>query len=135
MVAGFSYVTRPKEKVPWRIDFAAAQSEAKKTGKPMLLDFSAKWCEPCQEMRRTTWSSEKVARALVGYVPVQIDVDAHPDLAQQFNVEGFPHLTLLDANGNQIKSTEGGLGPDDFLDWLGSKPSAAPATQAVTSVR
>ena len=131
-VAAFSYFTRPQEKVLWRTDFAAAQQEAKQTGKPILLDFSAKWCGPCQDMRRTTWSSAKVATALGDYIPVQIDVDAHPDLAQEFNAQGIPHLVVLDFRGNVLKWTEGELPPDDFLQWLGSKPIAAPTTQALS---
>lgn len=134
-VAAFSYLTRPQEKVLWRSDFAAAQREAKQTGKPMLLDFSAKWCGPCQDMRRTTWSSAKVANALGDYVPVQIDVDAHPDLAQQFNAQGIPHLVLLDSSGNLVKWTEGEMPPDEFLQWLGPKPPAAAATQPVSVAR
>ncbi|HXE55234.1 MAG TPA: thioredoxin family protein [Tepidisphaeraceae bacterium] len=134
-VTAFSYVTRPREKVPWRTDFSAALQEAKQTGKPMLLDFSAKWCGPCQDMRRTTWSSAKVASALGDYVPVQIDVDARPDLAHQFNAEAIPHLVVLDSSGNLVKWTEGELPPDEFLQWLGPKPAAAATTQPITAVR
>lgn len=111
---------RPHEVIPWRDDFASASAEAKRTGKPILLDFSASWCGPCQEMRRTTWSDPQVAQDLDAYVPVQIDLDHNPALAQQFAVSAIPHLDLIAPDGQVIASTEGEMNPDEFRAWLAS---------------
>src|SRR3954469_14400082 len=69
-----------KDIIPWRTDLAAAESESRQTGKPVLAYFTAEWCPPCQEMARTTWSDNHVERALREFVPVKIDIDAHQDL-------------------------------------------------------
>lgn len=114
---------QPNETIPWRTDFASASAEAKRTGKPMLLDFSATWCGPCQDMRRTTWSDRQVAQDLAGYVPVQIDLDHNPALAQRFSVSAIPHLDLIEPNGQVIASTEGEMNPDEFRAWLAAAHS------------
>jgi thiol:disulfide interchange protein len=116
-----SRATRPKELVPWRHDLSAATSEARQAGKPMFIYFTASWCGPCQEMRRTTWSDADVERALQAYVPVKIDVDEHPDLARRYRVEAFPTF-MVQAAGEDAppkKSTEGAMMPEEFIRWLG----------------
>jgi thiol:disulfide interchange protein len=122
ILIGTSWLRRAHEVVPWQTDFKAAQVESQTTGKPMLLDFSAEWCGPCQEMRRTTWSDTHVAAALGNYIPVQIDIDHNSQLAAQFEVRGIPHLVVLNPKGETVKMTEGLLGPEDFLQWLGTTP-------------
>ena len=124
-VAALSLWSRPHEVIPWRTDYAQAVEESRRSHKPMLLDFSAEWCGPCQEMRRTTWSNRKVADALKDVIPVQIDVDQHVDLSRQFQVDGIPRVIELDSTGNLIRSQEGYLEPDTFLEWLNSNPSAS----------
>lgn len=134
-VVTFESIERqPHETIPWRTDFASASAEAKRTGKPMLLDFSATWCGPCQEMRRTTWSDRQVAQELDGYIPVQVDLDQNQALAQQFAVSGIPHLDLLNPNGQVVASTEGEMDPDEFHAWLASsRNGSAPDTHASAS--
>lgn len=122
-VVGMVLISRfvtPREVVPWRTDFAVATAEAKARSKPMLLDFSAEWCGPCQYMRHTTWADRRVALALDAYVPVKIDPDQHPDLVQRFKVSGFPTMLVVEGDGQVVKQKEEALLPDAFLDWLKS---------------
>jgi thiol:disulfide interchange protein len=116
-----SWLRRAHEVIPWQTDFQAARLESQKTGKPILLDFSADWCGPCQEMRRTTWSDNHVADALRNFIPVQVNVDNNSQLASQFEVRGIPHLVVVNPGGGIVKMTEGALRPEDFLEWLGTK--------------
>jgi thioredoxin-related protein len=84
----------------------------------MLLYFTATWCGPCQEMKRTTWADAKVEEALRGFVPVKIDVDDNAELARKYAVTSIPKVILIDKDGNSVRSTEGYLKPDRFLAWL-----------------
>jgi thiol:disulfide interchange protein len=115
-----SRAMRPDERIPWRNDFAAATSEARQAGKPLFLYFTASWCGPCQEMRRTTWSDADVERALRAYVPVKVDVDEHPDLVQRYRVEAFPTF-IVQPVGEDVtptKSIAGAMPPAAFIAWL-----------------
>lgn len=119
-VAGASNLLKPKEVIPWRADLAAARAEAAQSGKPVFAYFTAEWCPPCQRLKSTTWASRDVERALAGYVPVKVDVDAHADLAQRYNVNGIPAFFVLDADGAVRKhAPPAALGPEDFIAWLG----------------
>jgi len=134
VVIAASIHRQPREVIPWRNDFQSASLEARRAGKPLLLDFSASWCEPCQDMRRTTWSDPDVARALRDYVPVQIDVDAHPDLASQFGAAAIPHLTLIDPTGKILAAEEGELSSGQLESWLGAVKTV-PTIPATSTAR
>lgn len=134
IVIGLSLMRRSHEQIPWRSNYASALRESRATGKPMLLDFTAEWCGPCQDMRRTTWSDPAVAHALQGYVPVQINLDAHSDLATQFGVAAIPHLTIVGEDGSVIAAEEGELSPEQLRQWLAAvqpTPATAPSTRTM----
>ena len=65
--------------IPWQNDLTAAREQSAKSGKPVLLYFTAVWCPPCQKMKSSTWLDSKVAATIGGkYIPVMIDVDRWP---------------------------------------------------------
>jgi thiol:disulfide interchange protein len=125
LIIGISRTNSAPEIIPWRTDFAAARREAASTGKPLFAYFTASWCGPCQRLKHTTWADADVEQSLQGYVPVEIDIDAHRDLAARYSPDSIPTFVVLDRNGAVIKSESGALPPDEFLAWLNGSPSAS----------
>ena len=41
---------------PW-MSYDAAVAESNRTGKPILLDFNAEWCPPCQALKREVFDN------------------------------------------------------------------------------
>jgi hypothetical protein len=120
-VVGVSMVAkamRPKEIVPWRTDFAASVEEARRENKPVMAYFTATWCGPCQTLKHTTWADKGVAAALEKFVPVKIDVDRQPELAQKYVTEGIPAFAVIDPDGTPRKAAVGAMPPADFVAWL-----------------
>ena len=111
---------RPKEIIPWRTDFAAATDEARRTGKPVFAYFTAVWCGPCQSLKHTTWADKGVDAALRDYVPVKVDIDRNPDVADKYGVKGIPAFAVLADDGRALRQADGALPPKDLLDWLKS---------------
>lgn len=89
-------------KINWQADYAAALSEARKTGKPVLLDFTAKWCAPCQEMEKAFWTRPDVAEAMKNFVAVKVDYDQEKKLVNRFAVRGLPYIAFSDPIGSLI---------------------------------
>ena len=57
-------------------DFEAAQSEARRTGKPLIVDFTGHGCVNCRKMEQAVWSDPDVARLMTDdYILVSLYVD------------------------------------------------------------
>ena len=107
----------------WRSDFKEAQSEAIKTKRHILLNFSGSdWCGPCIRLRKDIFDSQQFMNfADSNLVLVNADfprsaknkqdkelVKQNEALADRFNPKGlFPFTLLLDAQGNILKEWEG----------------------------
>ena len=57
----------------------------------VLVDFYADWCGPCKMLEPTV---EEIAAGTDAAV-LKIDIDAHQDLAEQYQVQGVPTLYLF----------------------------------------
>ena len=69
-----------------------------KTDKLMVLDFNAVWCGPCRQFAP---AFEKAAEDYAGKaVFVSVNVDSCPEIAQQFGVQGIPHVSFVQPDGS-----------------------------------
>ena len=116
--------------VKWEHDLAAAQTRAKAEKKLVFVDLWAEWCGPCQFLKNKVFPTAEAQKALASYVPLSVMVqykDRTPipegeRLAAQFNLEAFPTLLILDANGKEIRRETGAFrSGSDLAQWLGEK--------------
>jgi len=87
------------------------QLEVLDSSQPVLVDFSAVWCQPCKML-------DPIVKQLAGewdgkVKVVKIDADENPNLVMQFGVMGIP--TLLFFKGGEIKERITGYLPKDKL--------------------
>jgi thiol:disulfide interchange protein len=95
-----------------------ALAEAQREGKPVVLDFFAEWCAPCQRMEKTTFKDEKVIALLERFVLVRVDTDKHPDIAVRMAVEGLPDIRFVLPDGKVIKQLRNFQDAESFTSEL-----------------
>ncbi len=93
--------------IDWRKDFQEALALSRETGKPLLLDFTAVWCQPCREMEKTFWVRGDVIERMKSFIAVKIDYDKEKSLVNRFSVSGLPYIAFSDPLGNVIGFRKG----------------------------
>jgi thioredoxin len=70
---------------------------------PILVDFYATWCGPCQVMAKIL---EEVNLQLSELRILKIDTDRYPHIASQHKIEALPTLVLF-KDGQAVDRMEG----------------------------
>lgn len=89
-----------------------------KNKKPVLVDFWAEWCGPCQQLTHTL---VKIAEEYKGKVEIiKVNVDESPEISTKFGIRSIP--TMMIFKDGEKKSTKiGALSQDKISEWLDSE--------------
>jgi thiol-disulfide isomerase/thioredoxin len=116
--------------------YADAVEQSRRNGKPILIDFNADWCKPCQRLKREVFEDGPRAQIVqTAVIPVSI-VDREqeegrnpPDteeLQRRYQVNAFPTLVVFSPQSGRMYTTKGFGNAEETLTWI---------TQAAAAVR
>jgi thiol:disulfide interchange protein DsbD len=138
LVAGsygaIAWALTPSRRLPWGHDEAAAFIQARASHRGVMVDFSARWCTPCEELE-LTFAENGVYETIVGsFVPLKFDVSADTDQdserRERYRALTLPSVLFLDADGAVLGRVDQSTA--DYLTAGGFRKVLDPATAAVT---
>lgn len=124
MIAMFFIPVLTAKDLVWNENLNLALEQAKKSNKPVFIDFTGSdWCVWCQKLDGEVFSKKEfIAYAEKNLILVKIDFPKKNNQSaeqkannkawlEKYGIEGFPTIVLLDSKGNLVDKTgyqEGG---------------------------
>jgi thiol:disulfide interchange protein DsbD len=109
------------EWLPYENGLITRAAEGKK---PVIIDFSAEWCEPCQILERKVFRDPEVMKFSRQFVTVRVDLTSpHPrqnEILQRYGVKGVPTVIFISKEGVEEKSLriESLVDKSEFLERM-----------------
>ena len=91
------------------------EAEIKKAGQPVLVDFWADWCFPCQVLAPIL--DEAIEELKNDIVLAKVNIDEAPIISQKYGIEKVPTIFLF-KEGKPKSFFEGIRSEDEIKDWL-----------------
>jgi len=108
--------------------YGAAMEESKRTGKPVMIDFYADWCPPCQMLKSQVFEDPALlAQVEKVVIPVSIvdrerergfNSDETQELQNLYRADAFPTLIVVSARTGMMTRVQGFLGADETVTWI-----------------
>ncbi len=95
------------EGIHWQRYSEKVFEDAKNSGKPIIVDFSADWCVPCREMEKRVFHDPAVVENASKYfamIKVDLTEKANKEterMIHRFNIDGVPTVVFLKPGGEE----------------------------------
>ena len=92
------------------VNQASFEAEVINSDVPVLADFNAEWCGPCQAMKPML---DEISESDPGYKIVSINIDDEDELAEEYEITSIPCLVVF-KNGKEFNRSVGLMSRDDI---------------------
>ncbi|HEY9639348.1 MAG TPA: thioredoxin [Coleofasciculaceae cyanobacterium] len=96
-------------------EFGSFQELVSASDVPLLVDFYAPWCGPCQMMAKILEQVNTQMKQKVRIV--KINTDSYPELASQHHIQALPTLVFFN-HGQPVDRIEGVLSAEQIVQRL-----------------
>jgi hypothetical protein len=107
------------QEVEWRYDYGKALQEAAEKARPLVIDFGTENCFWCRQLDQRTFRDPGIV-ALMNQrcIPLRIDAQRTPALAEALKIQNYPTLVFASPESRVLGSHEGFLEAAPLKDKL-----------------
>lgn len=125
LVVVASPIVLAEEKIEWEESIEKGLAEAKKTGKPVMMDFYTEWWGWCKRLDADTFTDPKIVALSKKFVnlkvnPEDTDRPENEEARIKYGVSGYPVVVFLSAEGDLIRLNSGYSPPEEFFGVMES---------------
>lgn len=106
-------------KMKYVTSFDEAKGISRRTGKPIFINFYAKWAGPCQGMDKLVFSDEQFAKYMddkfVNYI-IDVKTPEGKEMVKKYGVDSYAYYAVVDCNGEVIQPIGRGAPLPDFKE-------------------
>jgi thiol:disulfide interchange protein DsbD len=103
----FQAAAPEKKGVIWQPYDETALARVMEEGRPLILDFSADWCEPCRSLEKRVFKDPEIVRLSHQFSTVKVDLTNRQRdqeiLLKKYRVRGVPTVLFFDRLGKERK--------------------------------
>lgn len=127
---GIAQEKKAENNIKWN-SFDSGITQAKKSGKKVLVDVYTDWCTWCKKMDANTYTDATIRKYLQDhFVLIKLNAESTDkisyggkklsgaDFSQAMGVTGFPSTLFLDSKGSPITMLPGYAEPNMFIHVL-----------------
>lgn len=103
--------------VPTALTTANFSKHIQNTDIPIVVDFWAPWCGPCQMMAPAFAQAADQLEPDVRFV--KVDTEAEQMLGAQYGIRSIPTMAIF-KNGQEVARQSGAMGTQDIVNWVQS---------------
>ena len=133
-VSTLFYAQEHDGRLKWETDFEVAKTKSKKSNKPILMLFTGSdWCQPCKNLNRDFFKSDKFVSKSNKFVLLLVDFprnkelitpgqeSANKALSTKYGIRSFPTIIAVKHNGaiiDKIKSYNSGRDTSYHFEFI-----------------
>ncbi len=96
------------QEIDWRTDYRKARQEAAEKNRPLMLDVGTEQCYWCKQLDQRTFRDPAIIAFLnERFIPLRVNAQVSPELAQALRIQSYPTIVFANAEGKILGYQEG----------------------------
>ena len=115
--------------------YAQGYQQALRDGRPMMVFFTAPWCQFCHQLEAEAFSDLQVSALSRRFVCLVVDAEQEPNVCREFRVRGYPTIQFITPQGVPLNRLVGKRSPAELVLEMQAALEATAARSKQTSLR